>query len=242
MDDTDDVLDMDLIREKINTVRASPVAKAARTACECSELQLTRPPIVLPAIAGDYQESGRPGLRPTHARAVDQQNHRGLSAGASCNCPPAPRANCPSPATMIAWRYLCRSVQHACPHTLIQNPCNHPQRLAATNDELVAANPEDAKVFKFVVHCMLQQRTGAAIQSATCQYWDKATDRAPSHPPSHDSMSCSLAPPHPLVSPLSCGGFGFSPLVTLPRCAGHLSIVWESEQMQCIVTVYCVLT
>lgn len=112
MDDTDDVLDMDLIREKINTVRASPVAKAARTACECSELQLTRPPIVLPAIAGDYQESGRPGLRPTHARAVDQQNHRGLSAGASCNCPPAPRANCPSPATMIAWRYLCRAVRN----------------------------------------------------------------------------------------------------------------------------------
>jgi len=30
--------------------------------------------------------------------------------------------------------------------------------------------------FKYVVTCNLQQKTGAGQSSATCQYWDKASD------------------------------------------------------------------
>lgn len=79
------------------------------------------------------------------------------------------------------------------------SPHLHPQIMAQFNEDLVAANPEEPKIFKFVVHCMLQQKTGAAVQSATCQYWDKATD-------------------------------------------SHLTVIHETEHMQCIVTVYMALT
>lgn len=78
-------------------------------------------------------------------------------------------------------------------------PRVHPQIMAQFNDDLVAANPEEPKIFKFVVHCVLQQKTGAWVQSATCQYWDRSTD-------------------------------------------SHLTVIHETEHMQCIVTIYMVLT
>ena len=46
--------------------------------------------------------------------------------------------------------------------------------------ELAVGNDEAAKngtmKFKYVVTCTLQQKTGAAMQSVSQCYWDKATD------------------------------------------------------------------
>ena len=107
-----------------------------------------------------------------------------------------PRESMALPASPLSDR-----LRYGCPHA--DPTCTyHPQQLASTNEELVAANPEDAKVFKFVVHCMLQQRTGAAIQSATCQYWDKATDRALTRPscPISILLLWIIASPPPLAT------------------------------------------
>ena len=59
--------------------------------------------------------------------------------------------------------------------TIIENIL---KELKEINDETAKAGQEEGIVmlWKFVVTCHLQQKTGAGMQSATCCYWDKEKD------------------------------------------------------------------
>ena len=80
------------------------------------------------------------------------------------------------------------------------------------------------KPFKYVVTCVVMQKSGAGLHTATSCFWDNTTDGS--------RRRIEL---RPTASPKATARRRVSPV---PRVAGSATLRWENKSMYCIVTVF----